>query len=51
MDQKFIDMAKADFGEDDAKRTQALAHFREWLSKHPFLSQARQGLLIAEEPT
>lgn len=43
MDQKFIDMAKTDLGEDETKRTQALAHFREWLSKHPFLSHVRQG--------
>ena len=46
MDQKFIDMAKAELGEDDLKRTQALQHFRDWLAKHPFLSGVRQGQFL-----
>jgi hypothetical protein len=43
MDQKFTDKAASELGETEVKRTQSLAQFREWLSKHPFLSEARQG--------
>jgi hypothetical protein len=42
MDKKFIDMAKAELGEDETKRTQSLQLFREWLAKHPFLKGAPQ---------
>lgn len=43
MDQKFIDKAKDELGETDLKKTQSLQQFRDWLSKHPFLSDVRQG--------
>jgi hypothetical protein len=44
MDRKFKEIAKAELGEDDLKRQQSLEHFREWLSKHPYLQGMRQGL-------
>lgn len=43
MDQKFIEKAKAELGENYLKKSQSLEQFREWLSKHPFLNNARQG--------
>jgi hypothetical protein len=43
MDSKFKVIAKAELGEDDLKREQSLEHFREWLKKHPFLQDVRQG--------
>jgi hypothetical protein len=43
MDQKFIDKARDELREDDLRKSQALAQFREWLGKHPFLSNVRQG--------
>jgi len=46
MDQKFIDLAKNELGEDDSKRNQSLAHMKEWLSKHPFLQNVRQGIKV-----
>jgi hypothetical protein len=43
MDQKFIDKAEAELGETELRKSQALAQFREWISKHPFLNNVRQG--------
>lgn len=43
MDAKYIEKAKAELGENDLKKTQSLAQFREWISKHPYLSAVRQG--------
>lgn len=43
MDQKFIDIAKNELREDDLRKSQSLAQFRDWISKHPFLSEVRQG--------
>lgn len=43
MDQKFIDKAKLELREDEFRKSQSLAQFRDWLSKHPFLSGVRQG--------
>lgn len=46
MDQKFIEIAKNELREDDLRKTQSLAQFREWISKHPFLSEVRQGIIL-----
>lgn len=46
MDYKFVEKARLELGETELKRTQALAHFREWLSKHRYLKDCRQGELI-----
>lgn len=46
MDQKLIDIAKKDLGEDDLKKTQSLQQFREFISKHPYLKEAPQGKTI-----
>lgn len=43
MDQKYIDIAKNELREDDLRKSQSLAQFRDWISKHPFLSEVRQG--------
>lgn len=43
MDKKFVDKAVAELGENELKTTQSLAQFREWLAKHPFLNDIRQG--------
>lgn len=43
MDPKFIEIARNEIGETELKKSQSLAQFREWLSKHPFLKDARQG--------
>jgi hypothetical protein len=43
MDSKLVEKALLELREDDSRREQSLAQFREWLAKHPFLSQVRQG--------
>ena len=43
MDAKFIEKALVELREDKARRVQSLEQFREWLAKHPFLSNVRQG--------
>lgn len=45
MDRKFVEIARNELGETDLKRSQSLAQFREWLAKHPFLKNIRQGML------
>lgn len=43
MDQKFIDIARNELREDEFRKQQSLVQFRDWISKHPFLNQVRQG--------
>lgn len=43
MDKKFIEKAKNELREDEIRKVQSLTQFREWLTKHPFLSGVRQG--------
>jgi hypothetical protein len=43
MDSKLVEKALLELREDDSRRDQSLQQFREWLAKHPFLSQVRQG--------
>lgn len=34
---------KEEIREDDTRKEQSLAQFREWLAKHPFIVKCRQG--------
>lgn len=43
MDKKFIEIARAELREDDLRKQQSLDQFRNYLSKHPFLQEVRQG--------
>lgn len=46
MDQKFIEIAAKELREDELRKQQSLAQFRDCLSKHPFLKHVRQGTLL-----
>lgn len=46
MDKSIIERAKVELREDDARRAQSLEQIRERLSKHPFLSNCRQGRIL-----
>lgn len=41
--QKYIEKARDELREDDTRKEQALQHFREWIAKHPFIKNIRQG--------
>jgi hypothetical protein len=41
--QKFVEKARDELREDDTRKEQALKHFREWIAKHPFIKNIRQG--------
>lgn len=43
LDNFFIEKAKSELRETDTRKTQSLEQFRDWLSKHPFLKDVRQG--------
>ena len=43
MDQKFIEKAKVELGEDELKKSQALEQFRDYIAKHPFCSDVPTG--------
>lgn len=43
MDPKFIEKARTELREDDARKAQALEQMRDWINKHPFLNGIRQG--------
>jgi hypothetical protein len=43
MDKKFIEKARIELREDEFRKNQSLEQFRDWISKHPFLSCVRQG--------
>lgn len=40
---KILEKAKNELREDETRKQQALQHFREWLSKHPYIKEFRQG--------
>ena len=40
---KLVEENKAAIREDEPRKQQALEQFRDWLSKHPFISNTRQG--------
>jgi GrpB-like predicted nucleotidyltransferase (UPF0157 family) len=41
--EKFVEKAKRELREDDNRKEQALEHFRQWLKKHPYIKEYRQG--------
>lgn len=43
MDQKFIELAKVELGEDESKREESLTKFRDWLETQPHLEGVRKG--------
>lgn len=43
--EKFVEKAKRELREDENRKEQALEHFREWLKKHPYIKEYRQGIL------
>lgn len=43
LDEKFVLKAKKELREDENRKKQALEHFREWIRKHPYIKQIRQG--------
>lgn len=43
LDEKFVVKARKELREDDNRKKQALEHFREWIRKHPFIKEIRQG--------
>lgn len=44
MSEKILERARVELREDDVRKSQSLAQFREWLSKHPFIKKCRQGM-------
>lgn len=48
LSEKISEIAKSELREEDLRKRQSLAQFREWLSKHPFIKKCRQGLLEFE---
>lgn len=42
---KFVEKAKLELREDEKRKKQALEHFREWIQKHPYIKNIRQGKL------
>lgn len=43
MEEKFILKARKELREDESRKKQALEHFREWIRKHPYIKEIRQG--------
>lgn len=43
--EKLIQKNKDEIREEESRKNQALVQFREWISKHPFISNGRQGKL------
>lgn len=41
-----LEREKNELREDDARREQSLAQFREWISKHPFINDVKTGKKI-----
>jgi len=41
--ERFLEIARSELREEDARKEQALEHFREWIKKHPFITNVRQG--------
>jgi len=41
--EKLVAENKEFIREDESRKIQALEQFREWLSKHPFITNARTG--------
>lgn len=43
LDDFYIEKAKNELRETDGRKSQSLEQFREWISKHLFLKDVRQG--------
>ena len=43
LDNYFIEKAKNELRETETRKAQSLEQFRDWLSKHAFLKDVRQG--------
>jgi hypothetical protein len=43
LDNFFTEKAKTELRETDSRKAQSLEQFREWISKHAFLKDVRQG--------
>lgn len=41
--EQLLKKVKLEINEDEARKRQSLVHFREWINKHPFLRNIRQG--------
>lgn len=41
--EKFVQKARLELREEENRKKQALEHFREWIKKHPYIKQIRQG--------
>lgn len=48
MDNFFIEKAKNELRETETRKAQSLEQFRDWISKHAFLKDVRQGENIFE---
>lgn len=40
---ELIEKVKREINEEETRKRQSLVHFREWIKKHPFLYDCRQG--------
>lgn len=43
VDEKVLNVAKKEVREDDNRKEQALVQFREWIDKHPAITNCRKG--------
>jgi hypothetical protein len=43
VDERVLENAKRYLREDESRKQQSLAQFREWLSKHPFIIKCSAG--------
>lgn len=41
--EKFVQKARLELREEENRKKQALEHFREWIKKHPYIKEIRQG--------
>ena len=46
--EKFVQKARLELREEENRKKQALEHFREWIRKHPYIKQIRQGTFITK---
>lgn len=42
--EKILEIARNELREDDTRKDQALAQFRDWIEKHPAIKHCRTGL-------
>lgn len=43
MEEKYIKKAREELREEPVRKAQALAQFKDWISKHPFIKECCQG--------